>query len=236
MHACKIAEEIGSSRIVVPKAASVFCALGMLESDIRLDNVKTYNACIPGVDLEQFNQVIDEVEAQALHELLQEGVEHQKTKLLRYLDMRYVGQHHEVTVEIPNSCRIEDDRIAEITELFHQAHEKFYTYSTPETPIEIMNVRITAVGMVDKTQMKRTSARKGTSADALKGTRNIYLEQTDGSKGLQEVKVYDREFLQPGFRIPGPAVIEERITTVVVHPGWELLVDEFENIIMAVVK
>ncbi|MEW5817024.1 MAG: hydantoinase/oxoprolinase family protein, partial [Spirochaetota bacterium] len=108
IHACKIAEEVGSVRVIVPKAASVFCALGMLESDIRLDSVKTFNAFIPGINLEDFNLVIDQVEKQALKELLQEGVERERTNLLRYLDMRYVGQHHEVTVEIPSGGRIEE--------------------------------------------------------------------------------------------------------------------------------
>ncbi len=235
IHACKIAEELGSSKVIVPKAASVFCALGMLESDIRLDNVKTFNATIPGIDLDEFNRVIAEVEAQALEELLQEGVKEQRTKLLRFLDVRYVGQHHEVTVEIPHECTIEERHIDEIADIFHRAHEKYYTYSTPETPIEIMNLRITAVGMVDKTKLGRSEAKTG-ETNALKGTRQVYFEHPDGTKGIEEVKVYNRDFLHPGFSAAGPVVVEERITTVVVHPGWELRVDEYENIIMEVAK
>ena len=70
IHACRIAEEVGCWTVIVPKAASVFCALGMLESDIRLDHVRTYNAFIPGIDLKEFNGVICRMEAEALAELV----------------------------------------------------------------------------------------------------------------------------------------------------------------------
>ena len=163
IHACKIAEELGATSVIVPKAASVFCALGMLESDIKLDSVKTYNATIPGIDLDDFNKVIAGVEKKALAELLQEGVEADRATLLRHLDMRYVGQHHEVTVDIPSGCIIEEKHLGEIAETFHRAHEKLYTYSTPENQLEVMGLRVTAVGAVDKAeaaQIRRESIRR----------------------------------------------------------------------------
>ncbi len=247
VHSDKIAEEVGSGTVVVPKAASVFCALGMLEADIRLDNVKTYNAVFQedddggftGIDLEDFNRTIAAVEEQALAELLQEGVEQERTTLLRYLDMRYVGQHHEVTVEIPHNCTISEVHLGQIAVSFHAAHELLYTYSTPETALELMNLRITAVGAVEKTGLYKLQAGAGETAAvregkraqeskrALKGKRQVYF---DGQ--FVETDVYDRDKLFPGHFIPGPAVVEERTTTVIVHPGWELTIDDYENIIM----
>jgi N-methylhydantoinase A len=233
IHACKIAEEVGSRTIIVPEAASVFCALGMLESDIRLDNVKTYNTFIPGIDLGEFNNVIKQVEQRALAELLQEGVERECTTLLRHLDMRYVGQHHEVTVEIPTGCRIEEGHLEEIAGSFHKAHERLYTYSTPENPLEIMNIRITAVGSVEKTGLKKKKQGKSDPKEAMKGTRPVYFEQKGG---FHDTPVYDRNQLGVGIHIEGPAVVEERITTVIVHPGWKLRVDSYGNIVMEVEK
>jgi len=233
IHACKIAEEVGSHRVIVPEAASVFCALGMLESDIRLDNVKTYNTFIPGIDLDDFNKVIDQVEAQALEELLQEGVEKERATLLRFLDMRYVGQHHEVTVEIPSGCPIEGKHIDGIAESFHAAHERLYTYSTPENRVEIMNIRVTAVGSVEKTGLRTQQQKVMDASTALKGTRQVYFEEKNG---FHETPVYDRKLLGQDIHIEGPAVIEERITTVIVHPGWDLSIDNFGNIIMEVRK
>jgi N-methylhydantoinase A len=229
IHACKIAEEVGSTTVIVPRAASVFCALGMLESDIRLDSLKTFHAIIPGIDLAEFNAAIAETEKKALAELLQEGVEHGRASLVRHLEVRYVGQHHEVSVEIPAACTIEEQHVSVIAEAFHRAHEKLYTYSMPENPLEIMNLRITAVGAVDKTGL--FERREGTTdpVKARKGRRKAHFEERGG---LVEVPVYNRDLLEPGNRIPGPAIIEERITTIVVHPGWDARVDGFENVVM----
>jgi N-methylhydantoinase A len=201
----------------------------MLECDIRLDSLKTFHAVIPGIDLAEFNAVIAETEKKALAELLQEGVEHERASLVRHLEVRYVGQHHEVGVEIPSACAIEEKHLPVIAEAFHRAHEKLYTYSTPENPLEIMNLRITAVGTVDKTGLYEKPLGGAESAKALKGKRRAHFEELGG---MAEVPVYDRDLLVPGNRIPGPAIIEERITTIVVHPGWDAWVDGFENVVM----
>jgi N-methylhydantoinase A len=229
IHACKIAEEVGCRSVIVPKAASVFCALGMLESDIRLDHVRTCNAAIPGLDLAEFNEALRRLEAQALEELLQEGVERKRAALLRALDVRYAGQHHEVTIEIPGGCAIGEAQLPGIAQAFHAAHERLYTYSVPESPLEIMNLRVTAVGAVDKAGLARKPLGAPEAAAARKGERPVYFEERGG---FVSTPVYDRDHLEPGNRIAGPAVVEERITTVVVHPGWTVRVDELENIVM----
>ena len=219
IHACKIAEELGATSVIVPKAASVFCALGMLESDIKLDNVKTYNATIPGIDLDDFNNVITEVEKKALKELLQEGVEEERASLLRHLDMRYVGQHHEVTVDIPADCVINAEHLNEIAQTFHRAHEKLYTYSTPENPLEVMGLRITAVGSVDKAVMAHQEQDAAELKTAFKNRRQAWFEKPGEPGAFIDVDVYDRNSLVKGHRIEGPAIVEERITTVIVHPA-----------------
>lgn len=231
IHACKIAEEIGSTTVIVPKAASVFCALGMLESDLRLDNVKSCKGTIPGLDIDEFNNIIMETERDALGKLLSEGVKRDRASLLRFLDMRYVGQHHEVTVEIPNDCVLNEEHINEIAQIFHEAHNRLYTYSTPEIPLEIINLRVTAVGHVDKTGIYEKPLEGTDPIDAYKNTRKIYFEEYGG---FVDTPVFNRDKLKPGNIISGPAAIEERITTAIVHPNWIARLDGFENIIMEV--
>jgi N-methylhydantoinase A len=229
IHACKIAEEVGCRTVIVPRAASVFCALGMLESDIRLDHVRTFNARVPGIDLAAFNEVIRQVEARALSELLSMRVERGRATLLRQLDVRYVGQHHEVTIDIPHGQAIRAEHLPGIAEAFHRAHERLYTYATPENPLEVMNLRVTAVGAVDKAELTRRGLAAGGEQKARKGERQAWFAEAGG---FLSVPVYDRERLAPGHRLPGPAIVEERITTVVVHPGWALRVDEYENLLL----
>jgi len=257
---------VGCEQVIVPEAASVFCALGMLESDVRLDSVKTYNAVMPGtpspgadaagtngegtsasgtavpaIDLVEFNRVIAQAEGKALADLLQEGVERERASLLRFLDMRYVGQHHEVTVEIHSGSAVEPKLVGEIARAFHAAHERLYTYSTPENPLEIMNIRITAVGAVEKTGLRVHTEEDRDISKAFKGKRPVYFEESDAvsvdatsAGGFVDTPVYERRRLKMGAVLEGPAVIEERITTVVVHPGWVARVDGFGNIIMEV--
>ena len=229
IHACKIAEEVGSKMVIVPMAASVFCALGMLESDIRLDNVRSFSGMMPGLDLGAFNAVIADTEVTALAELLREGVIREKVSLERYLDMRYVGQHHEVTLPIPCDCVINEGHAEQIAAAFHAAHERLYSYCTPETPMEIVNLRVTGVGHVERTALEKTEAGGGRPEDAVKNERELYFEEY---AAWRKAPVYDRSRLYTGHVIAGPAVIEERITTVIVHPNWNATIDEFGNVVM----
>jgi N-methylhydantoinase A len=92
-----------------------------------------------------------------------------------------------------------------------------------------MSLRITAIGAVDKTGLSPHPLGGQDASKARKGTRKLYFQD---SAGCIEVPVFNRDLLTPGNRIPGPAVIEERITTIVVHPGWDAQVDAFENVVM----
>ena len=231
IHACKIAEEVGSNYVIVPKAASVFCALGMLESDIRLDNVRSFVGTIPGLDLDAFNACIVAAEKDAMAQLEHEGVRKEESSLERYLDIRYVGQHHEVTVPIPANCVIDAGHVEAIAKTFHTAHERLYSYCTPETPVEIVNLRVTAVGHVKKTGLEKLKGSGQSVEAAFKNTRKLYFQEYQGWK---DVPVYDRNKLFIGHVIEGPAVIEERITTIIVHPKWNARIDEFGNVVMEV--
>ncbi len=228
IHACKIAEEVGSTTVIVPMAASVFCALGMLESDIRLDHVRSFTSFVQGMDLEAFNELISKTEETAMEELLVEGIEKERAYLVRFLDIRYMGQHHEVTVEIPSDCVINDGHLEEIAKSFHAAHERLYSYSTPDTPLEIINLRVTAVGRVEKSGLDPMPLEAEDSSHTIKGSRQVYFEES----GWTDTPVYNRDKLKPGNKIVGPAVIEERITTVIVHPKWDAKIDEFGNVIL----
>ena len=184
-------------------AASVFCALGMLESDIRLDSLKTFHAVVPGVDLAELNACIVETEKKAMAELLQEGVESTRARLVRYLDMRYAGQHHEVTVEIPSGCVIEARHLArDRRRLPHGARATCTRYATPENPLEIMNLRVTAVGAVDKTGLFEKPLGPANAAKALKGTRMAHFEERGGLAEVPGVQPRPARAGEPAS--PGP--------------------------------
>lgn len=225
-HAAKLSQIVGVPKVVVPSAASVFCALGMLTADVRHSYVRTFSSSMSGLDVDRLNDVFGEMEEEGRETLLSEGVSSEQIKLKRSLDMRYTGQHHEVTVDIPSGETSESD-LEDIENRFHNKHKKLFTYSEPETEVEILNARIAAIGEVPIVEM-REEEEKGPNPDqAYKNTRDVYFED-----GMMETPVYNRNKLRNGNIVESPAVIEESTTTIIVPPGWQAKVDEYENVIL----
>jgi N-methylhydantoinase A len=227
IHASKIAESVGIPRVIVPKTASVFCALGMLESDLKHDYVRTMWAPFDALDLGELNRVYDDMEAQARRTLRAEGFSSDRVVVERGLDPRYLGQHHEVTVAVPQGT-ITQETLAEVARRFHQAHERLYLYSEPDSPLESINVRLTATGLIPKTPLASWPAGAAGSDHAIKATRPVYFG------AWLDTPIYDGDKLLAGNRIKGPAIIEEVTTTVVIFPGDRAEVDRLGNVVIHV--
>jgi N-methylhydantoinase A len=207
IHAAAIARELEIPRILVPRESSVFCAAGMLISDLKHDYVRTY-AREP--DAAEMERVYGELEAEALATLASEGVPRDRVELLRSVDLRYVGQFNEV--EVP---RAED---------FHERHEALYGYSMPGAPTELINLRLSARGITDKPKLEGSDPGGADSSSALKGHRDAYF---DGA--FERVPVYDGLQLVNGNVVAGPAIIEQPTTTIVLPPDFTARCDAYDN-------
>ena len=227
IHASRIAESVGIPRVIVPKTASVFCALGMLESDLKHDYVRTMWAPFDALDLDELNRVLDEMEAKARRTLDSEGFPPDRVVVERGIDSRYLGQHHEVTVTIPDGP-ITQDTLTEIAGRFHAAHEKLYLYSEPDSPLESINVRLTATGLIPKTPLASWPTGGADASAAVKATRPVYFGT------WLETPIYDGAKLMAGNRFQGPAIIEEITTTIVVFPDDRAEVDRLGNVVIHV--
>ena len=201
---------------MLPKLASGLCAFGQIISDVKYNYMATAplrldnDAAYARID-ELFNQI----EAQGLDHLKSDGFGKKDTRIKRSLDMRYVGQVHECTVEIDN-FKVDARSIGKVNEAFHKRHKQLYTYSEPHSTVEVVNIESTLYGVVEKPE--RMKIGKGAAADkALKGHRNAVFS-ADG-KAIK-TPVYDGTPLGAGATIKGPAVIEEVTTTIVIEPGW----------------
>ena len=139
-------------------------------------------------------------------------------------DMRYVGQGHELNVWLTR----EEFDVQLMARRFHQAHLDRYTYSRDELPIQLVNLRATATGRVNKLRLQPLESR-GTAdaAGALKETRDVHLE----GKWVR-TRVYDRERLFAGMDLRGPAIVEEMGSTTLISPGWTGRVDSVGNILL----
>jgi N-methylhydantoinase A len=229
LHAVQVAREIGISTVIVPTAPGVFSAFGMLFSDLRYDFVRTWFTRLEDAPFAAIERVYRDLERQGRAAIAGTSVKPQKITLKRAADMRYVGQEHAVTVDLPLKVFEREDRRA-IKRLFDAMHELRYGTSAPDEPAEIVSLRSTVTGLMRKPPQARV-ARGGRTPDkaAFTGRRPVYL---DGK--FRPTPTYARAALTVGNRISGPALIEEHAATTVLLPGDRLEVDACGHLIIKV--
>lgn len=221
-HVGRIAQELEIPRVLVPKVASVLCAFGQLVADVRHDHVRTSIASWREVQINQLHKLLEEMERDGRRGLMQEGVQEEDIYYTRTVDLRYVGQVHEVTVELPWERAGGQSDLVDIEELLHRKHEALYTYSERDSVIELVNLGITAWGRAPQVELA-VGAPAGADASRAKRTeREVYFAEY--GKAVS-VDVYDGEKIAADNLIEGPAVVEEVTTTIVVFPGWQLAYD-----------
>jgi N-methylhydantoinase A len=220
LHAVQVAREIGIRTVIVPTAPGVFSAFGMLFSDLRYDFVRTWFTRLEDAPFAAIERVYRDLERQGRAAIAGTSIKPQKITLKRAADMRYVGQEHAVTVDLPLKVFEREDRRA-IKRLFDAMHELRYGTSAPDERAEIVSLRSTVTGLMRKPPQERV-ARGGRAPDkaAFTGRRPVYL---DGK--FRSTPTYARAALTAGNRISGPALIEEHAATTVLLPGDRLEVD-----------
>jgi N-methylhydantoinase A len=142
--------------------------------------------------------------------------------------MRYVGQSYELTVPLP-SGELSAADIASVLEQFHREHDRAYGFSAPDEPAEFVNLRLTATGKIAKPQLRELDQECGDVASARKAARSVYFAEAEG---FVDCPIYDRYGLGAGCIIEGPAIVEEVDSTTVIHPGYQVQVDKFGNLIL----
>jgi N-methylhydantoinase A len=227
MHAVDLAAELGIEKVVIPHAADVFSAWGMLMSDLRRDYFVTRLMRLVAADARTFDALLEEVEVTALDQFATEGIPADRVRLLRYGNLRYENQEHSVEVGLPDG-KIDRAAVDRIEASFHRAYEREYTYRL-DAPVELVGVHAVAFAEVGKLAPARLPATGRATSEALKGRRPVDF----AGDGIHDSAVYDGELLEPAMRLTGPAIIETRGSTVVVHPGNDLTVDEYGNLIIA---
>ncbi len=221
--ALKIAQELKMQKVAVPKYAAVYTGLGMLQTDIRHDFMRFYTCLSTELDLNKLRQLYQEMESDANNLLARDGVPEKQRVLLRTLRMRYYGQFRDLEVPWPQGP-INAEAIAAGISSFHRLHKELFGSSNEKYPLEFMKFGLTAVGQMPR--MQSVKRRTGSKEVALKGHREAYFEE---SKGFIQTSVFDGLKLQTGDTLKGPCIVEERLTTIVIPPGFQMQVDEYGN-------
>lgn len=226
MHAVALAAELGIRRVVVPRAADVFSAWGMLMSDLRRDYFVTRLLPLTAEANDEVDALVTEVVDAALEQFGREGIEPENVRFLRYGKLRYLNQEHSVEVLLPDG-KIDAAAIAETADRFHAAYEREYTYRL-EAPVEFVGTHVVAIAEVGKLTPAPLPVSGRSLDEARKGVRSVDY----ATEGIHEAAIYTGELLEPGMRFAGPAVVETRGTTIVVHPGDEAAVDDYGNVVI----
>lgn len=221
LHLTALAQDIGCRTVLVPKLASGLCAFGQVISDIRYN----YMAATPmrlddEADLSVIEKRFAELQDQARATLKEEGTPEERIEFRRSIDMRYVGQVHECTVDI-GSLTVDEENLPQIRQRFHDLHKQLFTYNEPDSLIEIINIECVAIGKT--APLQPTQLPKGEKAeDAIRDRREMVFG-SDAERVM--TPIYDGDRLGVDNVLDGPAVVEELTTTIVVHPGWQLRLD-----------
>lgn len=220
MHAVWLAKELEISEVVVPWSPGTFSAWGMLQTDIRHDVSQTFYRRLDHLPMADVEHVYGLLETQGRDILHGEGVTDDQIHFLRTADMRYVGQEYSVNVAADGATAL-----GAIAESFHEAHRTRYGHATPDAPVEFVNLRVAAIGRLDREAVGFTAPEKG--EDPVMGKRDAIFD----GKALATTILLRRR-LGPGATYSGPLVVEEDTATTVVPPGYRIVVDALGNMLI----
>ena len=224
MHAVALGQELQVKKVVVPAAAAVFSAWGMMMSDLRRDFFVTHLADLTEGAAGDIEAVFAAAEAQALATFAEEGVDAAKVSFLRYGKFRYQNQEHTTEVLLSGGT-ITDAALDKIAADFHETYEREYTYRL-DAPVEMVGIHLVAKAEVGKLEMIPEPLGDADASAAIKGRRQVDY----ALEGRHDATIYDGEKLRPGMAFSGPAIIEDSGATVVVHPSNTVEIDAYRNI------
>ena len=225
VHGCRLAQALGIPRIVLPAAAGVTAAIGLLAAEVKFDVARTYVRRLDAVDVAALDAMYGEMRAQAIA-VVQESAVAGDVTISRSADARYVGQGYEVTVPVPLG-RLDAAALERVRASFHEIYAARYGYANTAEPVEVVTWKLSAIGGSPRVVLAKASARSGDLHR--KGTRRAYFPE---ARGYVDTPVYDRYTLATGTALTGPAIVEERESTTVLPPGMTAMVDEYANLIV----
>ena len=226
VHAGRLAEELDIATVVVPPNPGVFSAVGLVSSDLKRDYVRTHFAALDQDVLAPIREGYRQMEREAEDMLARSGIDRERWEVRHSMDLRLVHQAYELTVPV-DRAELEADALSTITERFHGQHLAVYGYNAPGEAVQLVNLRVSAIGRLSRSYVVRPVTRPDGPLDgAVAAERRVFFKET----GFILCPVYDRTKLPVDVAIQGPAIVEEASSTVVVYPGQSATVTGWDTI------
>ena len=231
LHASAIARELGIRQVLIPHAPGYFSAYGMLFSDLRYDYVRSVFRRLEGLSFDEIEAIYQAMEDEGRAAIGASQIRPEQLVFERAADMRYVGQEHAVTVDLPQSHFEARDRAA-IKQHFDEVHRVRYGTAAPQEPADIVSLRVTVLGRMRKPPRHEVaSGQAQPEPDALRAHKPVYFRSAGQAVSTP---VYRRDRLKSGNVIEGPALVEEHASTTVLQPGDTARVDALGNLQLAI--
>jgi N-methylhydantoinase A len=229
-HACMIALELEIPVVIIPRESSIFCAAGMLMSNLQHNFVRTYTSRLDDVDPARLRRLFEELGNEGKALLEKEHIPGASIEFLYSLDMRYMKQYHEVNVAV-SSGEIDRGDLQTIGARFHAEHNRCFGYSLEElkTPIDLINLRLACIGRTAKPEFRKMKYAGADASLAAKNERRVYIP---GKARFQMVPVFDGDKLRFGNKVEGPGIIEQVNTTTFVSPEFSVVCDAYGSFTM----
>ncbi|MGY8935219.1 MAG: hydantoinase/oxoprolinase family protein [Alphaproteobacteria bacterium] len=225
MHAAELASELGVREIIIPPIPGGFSALGLVATDLKRDYVKTFYAPLTGIDPADINAVYQGMEESARDMLRATDIPESRWVFERAADLRYLRQAYELTVPAPADA-VTPETLDALANGFHEKHRQTYGHENRSEIVQMVNLRLTAIGRLEGLDLRQTSATG--SGSSMTGSRKVWFKGTSRI----DCAIHDRDKMNAGAEAPGPAVIQAVDTTIVVPPGWTARADDNGYIIM----
>ena len=227
VHAASLAAALDIARVIIPPIPGGFSALGLVATDLQRNYGRTCYERLDSADLARMAAIFADMEAAGEAMLVEAGVAAEQRELLRFADVRYARQAYELTIPVDPGA-LGPDHLERLAQAFHTRHRETYGHDNPDEPIQIVNLRLSAVGHLEGLQLKPGANAGGTLAEARIGDRPAHFS----GHGLLDCPVFDRTRLPIDDVLTGPAIVEASDTTLVVPPGWRVTPDARGFLIM----
>ena len=229
-HANRLAALTDIPVAIIPQSPGTASALGLLVTDLKHDYATTLIQRLDQVAPHALEQTFRELEAQGRETLGREGMAEAAMEFRRQADLRYVGQSHELTLPLTTEA-LGPAQLEQLLEQFHRTHDRAYGFSAPGEDVELVSVRLSAIGQIAKPALAPLA--KATGEATAKGQRPVYFAE---SEGYVDCPVYDRYGLGAGAIVRGPAIVEEIDSTTVIHPQYQVRIDDFGQMVLTVAE
>ncbi|HEX3953186.1 MAG TPA: hydantoinase/oxoprolinase family protein [Stellaceae bacterium] len=228
LHGADVAQALGIPEVIVPAYPGITSAVGLLTTDLKYDAVRTVFQAGDTIDLHRLNENLVAMQAELAMQLAADGVAEADAAFARSGDLRYLGQGYELRVALPEGA-LDQPALADVFRQFGEAHRTEYGHVFADSPIEIVNIRVTGIGLMPK--IAAVPPTSGDLGEALVKTA-LCAFRHDGKLTAMQTPFYRRDRLPLEQTVPGPAIVLQTDSTTVVPPGWSFTADRGGNLIL----